>query len=109
GLLRAGDPEPQRLFTLWSGDDRHQLLLFAEDNLSNIPASSLYSITRIVRQGTPSEGVVVDAEGHAHEAYAVAKAGACYLVRPDGIIAFRSKEADAEALHEYLAKWYHWS
>ena len=39
----------------------------------------------------------------------VAKAGACYLVRPDGIIAFRSKEADAEALHEYLAKWYHWS
>ena len=106
GLLCACSPEPQRLFTLWSGDDRHQLLLFAGDNVSHFPTSPLYSITRIVRQGTPADGVVVDTEGHAHEAYAVAKVGACYLVRPDGIIAFRSGEPDAAALLEYLAKWY---
>jgi FAD binding domain len=106
GLLSAGHSELQRLFTLWSGDDRHQLLLFSEDSASTPPASALYSITRIVRQGAPSDGSVVDTEGHAHTVYAVSNAGAFYLVRPDGIIAFRSGEADVGALREYLAKWY---
>jgi hypothetical protein len=73
---------------------------------SPFPASPLYSITRIVRQGTPTDGVVVDTEGHAHEAYAVSRPGSCFLVRPDGIIAFRSGKPDPTALCEYLGKWY---
>ena len=106
GLLCAGQPEPQRLFTIWSGNDRHQLLHFAASDASCFPISSLYAITRIVREGTPSDGVIVDTEGHAHEAYSVGKPGPCFLVRPDGVIAFRSGEPDATALLEYLGKWY---
>jgi 2-polyprenyl-6-methoxyphenol hydroxylase-like FAD-dependent oxidoreductase len=106
GLLSAGKPESQRLFTLWSGDDRHQLLVFGNGKDGQVPASSLYAVTRIVREGTPSEGVIVDAEGHAHEAYAAHREGALYLVRPDGIIAFRSGEPDTNVLSEYLARWY---
>jgi hypothetical protein len=83
GLLCAGHREPQRLFTIWSGDDRHQLLLFAND-ASHFPSSSLYSIIRIAREGTPSDGVIVDSTNHAHEAYSVSKPGPCFLVRPDG-------------------------
>jgi FAD binding domain len=80
--------------------------LLAAGKTGQVPASSLYAVTRIVREGTPSEGVIVDAEGHAHEAYAAHREGALYLVRPDGIIAFRSGEPDTGALSKYLATWY---
>lgn len=102
-LLMHGASEPQDLYHLWKGDDRHQLLVFGLEH--PYPESSLYRITRIVREGTPSEGVAVDAEGHVHETYA-AREGACYLIRPDGIIAFRSGEPDPAALAAYLEKWY---
>ena len=59
-----------------------------------------------MKEGVPSDGVTVDAEGHAHEAYAVHKDGAIYLIRPDGIIAFRSSEPDIAALSQYFATWY---
>ncbi|MFZ4681698.1 MAG: hypothetical protein ACOYMS_04280, partial [Terrimicrobiaceae bacterium] len=62
--------------------------------------------TRITKSGTPSDGVVVDTEGHAHEIYAAEKTRAIYLVRPDGIIAFRDGDADPTALAGYLARWY---
>jgi FAD binding domain/Aromatic-ring hydroxylase, C-terminal len=104
GLLFSGNTEPQRLFALWSGDNRHQLLVFRKDG--QVPPSPLYSVTHIAKEGTPHEGLAVDAEGHAHEAYAVHKEGALYLVRPDGIIAFRSREPDTDALSDYLARWY---
>ncbi|MGC2579008.1 MAG: hypothetical protein WA376_15695, partial [Terrimicrobiaceae bacterium] len=73
---------------------------------SLLPASPLYSITRIVREGSPRRGVIVDTKSRAHEAYSVGKPGPCFLVRPDGVIAFRSGEPDATALLEYLGKWY---
>jgi hypothetical protein len=104
GLLCAGHNERQRLFTIWSGDDRHQLLLFANDAL-RIPDSSLYSITRIVREGVPADGVAVDTEGHGYEAYSVNEPRSYFLVRPDGVIAFRGGEPDATVLLEYLSKW----
>jgi 2-polyprenyl-6-methoxyphenol hydroxylase-like FAD-dependent oxidoreductase len=104
-LLVSNHREPQRLFALWSGDSRHQLLVFGAREIQ-IPASSLYCITHIVREGVPSDGVIVDAEGHAHEAYAVHKGGAIYLIRPDGMIAFRSREPDITGLSQYLATWY---
>ena len=59
-----------------------------------------------MKEGVPSDGVTVDAEGHAHEAYAVHKDGAIYLIRPDGVIAFRSSEPDIAALSQDLATWY---
>ena len=104
-LLVAEKTESQRLFSLWSGDDRHQLLVFGSKAIQ-IPASSLYCVTHIVREGVPSDGVIVDAEGHAHDAYAVHKDDAIYLIRPDGIIAFRSSEPDIVGLSQYFATWY---
>jgi 2-polyprenyl-6-methoxyphenol hydroxylase-like FAD-dependent oxidoreductase len=106
GLLVSDHMEPQRLFSLWSGDDRHQLLIFGNGQVPAFTNSPLCAITHIVKIGTPSEGVIVDAEGHAHEAYSVHKEGAFYLVRPDGIIAYRSGEPNFTALSEYMAKWY---
>jgi hypothetical protein len=106
GLLCPGKEEPQRLFTLWSGNEQHQLLVFGNGLERQVPTSSLYSVTQIVRDGVPSEGVVVDSEGHAHDLYAVHRDGAFYLVRPDGIIAFRSGGLDTVALSNYLAAWY---
>ncbi len=103
GLLSAEHPEPEHLLELWRGDTRHQLLVFGGEDV--YPASPLYKITRIVPEGAPSENVVVDAEGAAFAAYE-ARPGACYLVRPDGIIAFRCCEPDPAALAAYLSKWY---
>lgn len=105
GLLVSNHNEPQRLFALWSGDSRHQLLVFGAEKIQ-VPASPLYAVINIVKEGAPSDGVIVDAEGRAHEAYSVHRNGAIYLVRPDGVIAFRSSEPDIAGLSQYLATWY---
>lgn len=105
GLITSNETEHQRLFSLWAGDRRHQLLVFSEKEDHGYPESPLYATIRLIRQGIPKEGVVVDAHEEAYEAYA-AREGSCYLVRPDGIVAFRSGTADAAALREYLAKWF---
>lgn len=105
GLLVSNHNEPQRLFALWSGDSRHQLLVFGAEKIQ-VPASPLYAIINIVKEGAPSHGVIVDAEGRAHEAYGVHKDGAIYLIRPDGVIAFRCSEPDIAGLSQYLAAWY---
>ncbi len=106
GLLVSGSARPARLFELWSGDPRHQLLVFGGADPALFPPSAFYSVIRIVRAGEPSAGVVVDADGQAHAGYGIDRAGAFCLVRPDGVIAFRSGIADPEALSSYLAKWY---
>lgn len=103
GLLAAGQADPVHLFGLWQGDSRHQLLVFGREEI--YPASPLYKITRIVPEGTPAENVAVDAEGGAFAVYE-ARPGTCYLIRPDGIIAFRSIEPDPSALASYLGHWY---
>lgn len=106
GLLAASHDAPRRLFELWAGDPRHQLLVFAEEVPAPcLPASPLYRQLTIARRGAPGHDVVIDADGEAHAAYE-ASPGAIFLVRPDGIIAFRHGEPDAAALHEYLARWY---
>lgn len=105
GLITIEETEHQRLFSLWAGDGRHQLLVFSEKEDHGYPESPLYQTIRIVPQGIPKKGVVADAHGEAYEAYA-AREGACYLVRPDGIVAFRSGTPDPSALREYLAKWF---
>jgi hypothetical protein len=104
-LLVAGKPELQRLFSLWSGDNRHQFLVFGS-NAIQVPASPLYAVTHILREGVPSDGVIVDTQGYAHEAYSVHREGVIYLVRTDGIVAFRSSEPDTAALSHYLGTWY---
>ncbi len=96
----------QRLSSLWRNDHRHQLLIFGNQKDIRFSPSSLYSITHIVRQGSPKQGVAVDTKGEAYTAYAVTRPGAYYLVRPDGFIAFRSGRSDPRALSDYLRRWY---
>lgn len=106
-LLVEGEAERQSLYELWQGDDRHQLLVFQDEETGGpeLPESPLYAVTRILRQGCPGPGRVVDAQGHAHDVYEV-RSGGLYLVRPDGIIAFRCGRSDPAALRGYLEKWY---
>jgi len=106
-LLVAEDSGPRSLFELWQGNDRHQMLVFQDEETGGpeFPDSPLYTVTRILRQGCPGPGRVIDAQGQAHEAYEP-HAGGFYLVRPDGIIAFRCDRPDPAALREYLDKWY---
>lgn len=108
GELQDGEGTgPRSLFELWQGDDRHQVLVFPDGEAGGpeIPDSPLYTVTRILREGRPGPGQVVDAEGQAHEVYE-ATPGGYYLVRPDGIIAFRCGQPDPAPLREYLDKWY---
>jgi len=96
----------RRLFSLWRQDHRHQLLIFGSPKAHPFPHFSLYSITHIVLQGIPEQGVVIDSSGEAHAAYAVTQPGTYYLIRPDGFIAFRSGSPNSGMLIEYLDKWY---
>jgi len=105
GLLVTGKEEPAELFDLWSGDPRHQLLVFSDRDI-DVPTSPLYNVLRIAKSGTPSPGVAVDADGEAYEAYGAHAEGAHYLVRPDGVIAFRDGSADFAEMQAYLARWF---
>jgi len=103
GLLIKGHSEPAHLFDLWKGDARLHLLVFGHDAV--YPPSPNYQLTHIVSEGEPVENMAVDGDGLAFEAYE-ALPGSCYLVRPDGIIAFRSVEPDPDALAAYLDQWF---
>lgn len=116
GLLYGGDT-PRRLFEIWKGDARHQLLLFSgqrpnSDQLGELAEfasefaelDDFLHIILLVRDGCVP-GAAVDSEGIAHEAYGIG-GPACFLVRPDGYIAFRGPISEKAALHAYLAKWY---
>jgi hypothetical protein len=116
GLL-YGDDTPRRLFELWKGDTRHQLLLFSGHNpkpeqlsiLAEFAAEfgSLDDFLRIILVTDEGfvPGAAMDSEGAAHDAYG-AGGPSCFLVRPDGYIAFRGPATELSALRDYLARWY---
>ncbi len=105
GLLLEGDPEPRDIFDLWAGNERHQLLVFGEAAVA-VPHSPLYDVWHIVRDGEPSGNTVVDSHGEVFETYGVPHEGMHYLVRPDGIVAFRHRGSDFTELAHYLATWF---
>ena len=93
-------------------DTRHVLLDFSDDPSSAALQTQLCRYDKHVRLlrvcRTPDgEGAIYDPANLLHRAYA-AKQGSLYLIRPDGYIAFRSKQGDEKALQEYLKKifWY---
>jgi 2-polyprenyl-6-methoxyphenol hydroxylase and related FAD-dependent oxidoreductases len=115
--LLFGDDTPRRLFELWTGDSRHQLLLFsgrkpkAEQlaELAGIAAEfggleGFLRVLLITNEGFVP-GCAVDPDGIAHDAYG-AEGPLLFLVRPDGYIGFRAPLADREALRRYLANWF---
>lgn len=116
GIL-YGDDTPRRLFELWKGDPRHQLLLFSghkprPEQLAQLAefVSDLGAMEKFLRVIFISDegyvpGAAVDADGAAHEAYGIGSP-ACVLVRPDGYIGFRGPATERDALRAYLAKWY---
>jgi 2-polyprenyl-6-methoxyphenol hydroxylase-like FAD-dependent oxidoreductase len=117
---RAGDRVPdvslggeRRLFELLHGG-QYTLLLFAhadaalQERFAALAASvggCYQSLARsIVLRTTPGAqvaGLVVDAEGRAHERFGAAN-GAIYLVRPDGYVAFRAAAHDVDGLWRTL-------
>lgn len=116
GLL-YGDDTPRRLFELWKGDWRHQLLLFSghkpkPDEIARLAdlAGELGTLEHFLRIILITDeghvpGAAIDPDGAAHDAYGVT-GPACFLVRPDGYIAFRGPLTDSAALRAYLARWY---
>jgi 2-polyprenyl-6-methoxyphenol hydroxylase-like FAD-dependent oxidoreductase len=116
GLL-YGDDTPRRLYELWEGDARHQLLLFsghkpqpeqlialAEFASELAELDDFLRIILIVDEGHVP-GAAVDSTGGAHDAYG-ATGSSCVLVRPDGYIAYRGPATELAVLRAYLAKWY---
>jgi 2-polyprenyl-6-methoxyphenol hydroxylase-like FAD-dependent oxidoreductase len=116
---RAGDRAPdvqldpaRRLVELLHGP-RHTLLLFAGRSTALLERFATMSQEISTRYGElvhptivrlePAHPAIgeVDRSGAAHERYG-ARAGAVYLVRPDGYIAFRGAGTDVEALRATL-------
>jgi len=95
GIVLDGQPA-RRLFEIWSGDARHQLLVFSSEPL----AFTAPDFLRVIQLDAAA-----DSEGVAREAYAVPGEALC-LVRPDGYIAYRSSSTELGPLCTYLAKWY---
>jgi hypothetical protein len=116
--LTDGSAEPRRLYQDWSGDHRHQLLVFTGKQPTDERVRQLAEMSaqaqaesgglirsRLVRPAdVPGPGGgLVDQDGEAHHLY-VARYECLYLVRPDGYVGFRSQPAERGPLREYLAR-----
>lgn len=116
--LRAGDQQSQRLVELFR-DTRHVLLIFLgadarrwqEENvqiraLGEAFAEVICSYSLARGRGGDADGIsnlLEDVTGAAHLSYGLPNGG-LMLVRPDGYIAFRCGELDAQRLEAYLAR-----
>jgi 2-polyprenyl-6-methoxyphenol hydroxylase-like FAD-dependent oxidoreductase len=107
------DGVEKRLFEIWADDLRHQLLIFAADHPDAEDVVELREkfskypdfLRTIVLSTKETKDTILDENSDAHNAYGVRDL-ACYLIRPDGYIAFRSEPADIEAIGKYLKKWF---
>lgn len=119
GRVRAGDRAPdapcvdgdgarRRLFEMFHGT--HLTLLVFGSGPADIFARArewrdgAVKIVRVLRPGdATSDGVLVDAAGHARHAYGVGDAAALILVRPDGYIGYFGWPGSWARLDEYLS------
>jgi len=107
-----------RLFELWLGDHRFQLLVFAGLHARESRLAELLALVerwnvcldriltaRLIQPGGGNQTLVLgDPEGQAHHTYG-ARHEALYLIRPDGYIGFRCQPVNDEALENHLAQY----
>jgi 2-polyprenyl-6-methoxyphenol hydroxylase-like FAD-dependent oxidoreductase len=126
GPLRlAGDGSSVSLFSLMRGTSHHLLLFGDRGSAADGRDTSDTELRDLVgeyedlfephllfareparvRSETP---VYVDESGFVHERYGMKGAG-CYLIRPDGYIAFRAPGTHLQPLRAYLQKVFPWS
>ena len=94
------------LFSLCAGA-AHHLLVFGGDSAEPLRALAAQHLGEVEAHHVTREpgvaGAWIDASGEAHRRYGISDAG-CYLVRPDGYVAFRAPGVDAAPLAEYLLR-----
>jgi 2-polyprenyl-6-methoxyphenol hydroxylase-like FAD-dependent oxidoreductase len=126
GALRlAGDGSSVSLFSLMRGTSHHLLLFGDRGSAADGRDTSDTELRDLVgeyedlfephlifareparvRSETP---VYVDESGLVHERYGMKGAG-CYLIRPDGYVAFRAPGTDLQPVRAYLHKVFPWS
>jgi 2-polyprenyl-6-methoxyphenol hydroxylase-like FAD-dependent oxidoreductase len=115
GPLRlAADGRQVSLFSRLRGIPHHLLLFAGRDPVAEVPASAgellagyegmIESHLIVARESTQTEvPVYVDESGLVHERYGLEGAG-CYLIRPDGYVAFRAQVPDLWPIRAYLRK-----
>jgi 2-polyprenyl-6-methoxyphenol hydroxylase-like FAD-dependent oxidoreductase len=127
GRLRAGDRTPdaelrnangqaRRLFELFR-EPRHVLLLFVGGGFENAAKaeqlagtvhatwSGMIDVYRVTRGISDLATELRDLSGLAHAAYDLSEGGVA-LVRPDGYLAYRSREFEPSGLLSYLARFF---
>lgn len=103
-------PDGRSLFQLWQGDIRHQLLVFpsADANglellaeFAGVPWLKVWLVGAMPGTVLSGAETLDDAGAPMRERYGMKKGG-CYLLRPDGHVAFRSTTLDAKPLRDFL-------
>ncbi len=98
------------LFQLWAGDLRHQMLVFPPANADGLPILSEFAEMPWIKVWIVEENAVspvfgvealADSAGRIRERYGMEKGG-CYLIRPDGHVAFRGATLETGPLRDFL-------
>lgn len=121
GIVQNADNERLSLYKVIGGSS-HQLLLFTGKNSTTEEMDKLVEMRQYVKENLGNwincfviqvngneikefENVYIDPENALHELYGSQQA-TCYLVRPDGYIAFRSQPLDLAALKQYWGRFF---
>lgn len=98
------------LFQLWRGDPRHQMLVFPSagggefeslTEAARTPWIKVWLIGAMPGTSLPGVDPLEDRAGHIRKRYGLEKGG-CYLIRPDGHVAFRSATLEAGPLGDFV-------
>ena len=122
GLFANGVLTPTRLYSLWAHCHRHELLLFAgtdETEMSRAALSAQANDLEAAYRGRLRARVVTlsgsgignfygDSRGDCHDRYGAASA-CLYLMRPDGFVGFRAATTNTDDLHLFLKAQYAWN
>ncbi len=115
--IRAGDRAPDapcvdahsgqdvRLFDIYRGT-HFTLLLFGDQAVPQLPEEYLdhlhiYRIMRVGSRNNTHDKVLIDSDGHAHNAYGITD-DALILVRPDKYIGLTGSSIDPQPIIDYL-------
>lgn len=121
GLFADGLHQPRRLFSLWQGSHRHELLLFTGESETEPQRAVLASAAQqmeaqygerlrvrvVTRSGTGSGIFWLDSASDLHRRLG-AERECAYLVRPDGFIAFRGAADPTSHVARFLQSVYGW-